>query len=314
MKSTLPVLEELPSGYFVDESPRGVLALHSDVARALHSAGYGPEHDGTLRPSDLSGRRPLYELHVGGERLVVRRFSHGGLMRWITGERFLDPERPFRELILCSSLRKAGIATPQVVAARARPAFGGGWYLDLVSRRIEGAVDLGYLLGLARGERLERRVLRSVLRATGALVRQLHRHGCLHADLTPTNLLVGREVLEGADPVLWVIDLDRSVIRDKPSAAERLQNLRRLYRYVVRRESRHGKALRRSDYMRFLVAYEPDRERRKAVLRSVLSAHRHSTPWHALGWLVETWFGRRVDPREGGAVPGAEVVRRGGIR
>jgi tRNA A-37 threonylcarbamoyl transferase component Bud32 len=298
MKSTLPVLEELPSGYFVDEGPRGFLVLHADVARLLHGAGYGPEHDGTLRPSDLSGRRPLYELQVGDERLVVRRFSHGGLMRWITGERFLDPERPFRELILCSSLRKAGIPTPRVVAARARPAFGGGWYLDLLSRRIEGAVDLGYLLGLSRAGRLDPRVLRSVLSATGALVRKLHRHGCLHADLTPTNLLVNEDVLEGGDPQLWVIDLDRSVLRHKPSSAELLQNLRRLFRYVARRESRFGKALKRSDYMRFLVAYEPDRVRRKAVMRSVLAAHRRSGPVHALGWLVEAWFGRRVDPRE----------------
>jgi len=299
MRPTLPVLDQLPSGYFVDESPRGVLVLHADFARALHEAGYGPEHDGSLRRSDLSGRRPLYELEAGGERLVVRRFSHGGLMRWITGQRFLDPERPFRELVLSTTLRQAGIATPQVVAARARPAWGGGWYLDLVSRRVEGAIDLGYLLGLARAGRLDFRVLRSLLAATGQVVRQLHRHGCLHADLTPTNLLATEDVLEGADPKLWVIDLDRSVIRGKLTAAERLQNLRRLFRYVARREARHGRALQRTDYMRFLLAYEPDRARRKVVLREVLAAHRRSSPLHSLGWLAEAWFGRRADPREG---------------
>ena len=299
MRPTLPVLDQLPSGYFVDESPRGVLVLHADFARALHEAGYGPEHDGSLRRSDLSGRRPLYELEAGGERLVVRRFSHGGLMRWITGQRFLDPERPFRELVLSTTLRQAGIATPQVVAARARPAWGGGWYLDLVSRRVEGAIDLGYLLGLARAGRLDFRVLRSLLAATGQVVRQLHRHGCLHADLTPTNLLATEDVLEGADPKLWVIDLDRSVIRGKLTAAERLQNLRRLFRYVARREVRHGRALQRTDYMRFLLAYEPDRARRKVVLREVLAAHRRSSPLHSLGWLAEAWFGRRADPREG---------------
>ena len=150
MTATLPILEELPSGYFVDESPGGILALHAEVARDLHESGYGPENDGNLCRSELSGRRSLFELMAGGERFLVRRFSHGGLMRWITGERFLDPERPFRELILSSSLRKAGILTPQVIAARARPALGGGWYLDLVSRRIEDALDLGYVLGLAR--------------------------------------------------------------------------------------------------------------------------------------------------------------------
>jgi tRNA A-37 threonylcarbamoyl transferase component Bud32 len=292
------VLDELPSGYFVDESPKGILVLHVDVARALHEAGYGPEHDGCLRRSELAGRRPLFELGAGTERLVVRRFSHGGLMRWVTGERYLDPERPFRELILSAFLRRAGIETPQVVAARARPALGGGWYLDLVSRRIEDALDLGYLLGLARAGELDERVRRRLLTATGALVRRLHRHGCLHADLTPTNLLVEAGVLEGAPPRLWVIDLDRSVIREKPTSAELMQNLRRLFRYVARREARHGPALRRTDYMRFLVAYEPDRPRRRALQHRVLAAHRRARTLHAVGWLAETWFGRRVDPRE----------------
>jgi hypothetical protein len=300
MTKALPILEELPSGYFVDESPGGILALHADLAREVHETGYGPEQDGSLKRSELSGRRVLHELDAGGERLVVRRFSHGGLMRWITGERYLDPERPFRELILSSSLRKAGIRTPQVVAARARPAFLIGWYLDLVSRRLEDSIDLGFVLGLARSDDFPRPVLRSLLSATGSLVRRLHRHGCLHSDLTPSNILVPAGVLDGAEPELWVIDLDQSVIREKLSPSEIMQNLRRLYRYVARRESRHGRALSSADFMRFMLAYEPDRGRRHELVRSVLVAHRRASLVHALGWFFENLFGRRVDPREVG--------------
>lgn len=298
MKRTLPILAELPSGYFVDESPGGVLALHSDVARSLHETGYGPEQDGKLARSDLSGRKALLELNTAQDRFVVRRFSHGGLMRWITGERYIDPERPFRELILSSSLRRAGIQTPQVVAARARPALLIGWYLDLVSRRIEESIDLGFVLGLARKGELPRSIQNSLLEATGNLVRRLHRHGCLHADLTPTNLLMPANVLKGAKPELWVIDLDQSVIRKKLSRGEMLQNLRRLYRYVVRRERRHGKALSKSDFLRFMRAYEPDRARRHEDMRAVVAAHRRTSFFHAFGWFFENHFGRRDDPRE----------------
>ncbi|MFT7669308.1 MAG: tRNA A-37 threonylcarbamoyl transferase component Bud32 [Planctomycetota bacterium] len=298
MTSTLPVLSELPSGYFIDESPRGILALHSEVARAVHETGYGPEHDGSLERSELSGRRPLFELTAGGERFVVRRFSHGGLMRWITGERYLDPERPFRELILSSYLRKAGILTPQVIAARAQPAFGVGWYLDLISRRVENALDLGFVLGLARAGKLDRDVKRSLLRATGSLVRRLHQHGCIHADLTPANMLVATDVLEGAPAKLWVIDLDQSVLREKPTSAEVMHNLRRLFRYVIRREKRHGRALSRTDFQRFVKAYEPEKERRRSIVRTIAAAHRRSRLIHSLGWFLEGRFGKRSDPRE----------------
>ena len=60
MHPTQPILDDLPSGYFVDESPRGVLALHVDVAQALHGVGYGPEHDGQLRLADISPQ--IYEV------------------------------------------------------------------------------------------------------------------------------------------------------------------------------------------------------------------------------------------------------------
>lgn len=297
MHTTLPILEELPSGYFVEESPRGVLALHVDVAAALHGVGYGPEHDGELQRSELSGRRPLHELQAAGEPFVVRRFSHGGLLRWLTGSRFLDARRPFQELILSASLRKAGILTPQVVAARALRSLGGGWFLDLITRRVEGATDLGYLLGQVRRGELARSELWGLLDATGRLVRRLHRHGCLHADLTPTNLLL--EPSDDAEPRLWVIDLDRSVLSEDLSRADRMNNLRRLYRYVLRREERHGRGLCASDYMRFLRGYEKDRAARKEIWRTIAHAHRRRGLVHGLGWLFEAWFGRSEDPRDG---------------
>lgn len=300
---TLPILEELPSGYFVDESPRGILALHVDVTRPFHEAGFGPEQDGDLPQSDLTGRRPLYELSAGEERFVVRRFSHGGLMRWITGVRYRDAERPFRELILSDSLRRAGIPTPQVVAARARMALGGGWFLDLVTRRIEETTDLGILLAEACAGRLPAGVRRRLLRTVGSLIRRLHRHGCLHADLTPSNILVERASLEEEEPKLWVIDLDRSEHLDDLSMGERYANLRRLYRYVARRERRFGRAFSTADLMRFLSAYEPDRARRGSTWRAIASAHRRNWLFHSLGWVFEGWFGKGLRPRgvNGGA-------------
>ncbi|MCA8981443.1 MAG: hypothetical protein H6831_15820 [Planctomycetes bacterium] len=295
---SLRVLEELPSGYFVEESPRGILALHTGVARALHTAGYGPEQDGEVVQSELSGRRPLYEFRVGEDAFVVRRFSHGGLLRWLTGVRFLDAERPFRELILSESLRRAGIRTPRVVAARAKMASGFGWLLEVVSRRLEDTVDLGHVLGRARRGEVDRAPKRRLLLEVGRLVSRLHKQGCLHSDLTPNNLLVDSAALHGGEPELWVLDLDGSTLHDALTDAQRRKNLRRLYRFVERRERRYGSALTRTDFARFFRGYDPEGRRWKADWRSVATMHSRRSVFHALGWLFERSFAPRTDPRD----------------
>jgi len=295
---SLRVLEELPSGYFVEESPRGILALHSSVARSLHEAGYGPEREGDVIQSELSGRRPLHEFRLGDDTFVVRRFSHGGLLRWLTGVRFLEPDRPFRELILSESLRKAGIRTPRVVAARARMASGYGWLLEVVSCRLEGTIDLGHVLGRARRGEVELGAWRSLLRETGQLISRLHKHGCLHADLTPNNLLVNEQALTGEIPELWVLDLDGSGILDTLTDAQRRKNLRRMFRFVARRDRRFGKTISLSDYARFFRGYDPEGRRWKEDWRAVSASHSRRSPFHALGWLFERIFSSKTDPRD----------------
>lgn len=295
---SLRVLEELPSGYFVEESPRGILALHTGVARALHDAGYGPEQDGEVVQSELSGRRPLHEFRVGEDAFVVRRFSHGGLLRWLTGVRFLDAARPFRELILSEALRRTGIRTPRVIAARARSARGYGWLLEVVSRRLEGTIDLGHVLGRARRGEVDRDASRRLLLELGRLVSQLHKHGCLHADLTPNNLLVNTSALDGEAPELWVLDLDGSTMHDSLTDAQRRKNLRRMYRFVERRERRYGKALTRTDYVRFFRGYDSDGRRWKTDWRAVESMHSRRSILHSIGWLFERSFAPRTDPRD----------------
>ena len=144
----LPVLAKLPPEYVVLESERAVLALHRQYEHVFRSAGYGPGADAPSTASDLVGRNQMLEIRLQGQRFLVRRFTHGGLLRRVTGTRFLDPERPFREIQLSHALEQARIPTPLVVGARARRQRGFGWSLEVVTRRVEGAVDLG--LALAR--------------------------------------------------------------------------------------------------------------------------------------------------------------------
>lgn len=296
MPHSLPILNELPSGYFVEESPRGVLALHVDVSRAFHEVGFGPEHDGRLMPSELAGRQPLDQIEADGERFAIRRFHHGGLLRWITGDRFLDPSRPFRELIVSDALRKSGVRTPQVVGARARMARGVGWSLDLITRRVEGAIDLSAWLEDVRAGRVPCAERFAVVREAGVLVRDLHRVGLNHADLQPKNLLFVRQ--ESGAPELWVLDLDGSLFADELRRSERRRNLRRLFRGVRRCESRGRPFLARSEFARFLLGYRPEGGSWKEDWRAIESAHGRAGIAHALGWWLERHFAGRPPSRD----------------
>jgi tRNA A-37 threonylcarbamoyl transferase component Bud32 len=292
---SLDVLRELPSEYQVEQHERGVLAVRRDCAEALRGAGFGVESDGDLRESELRGRRALAELDLGGRRCVVRRFSHGGLLRWMTGARYLDPERPFRELIDASKLAASGIATAPVVAARARRASGGGWSLALVTERVEAALDGAAVLAAIAAREVPRSAAAAILASAGRAIAALHARGFVHADLQPRNLLVAQAALRGGDSRVCVIDLDRSYWSEHLGDGERRANLARLLRYVGRARREHGIVLSRTDCMRFLRGYERDRARRHADWRAIGELHDGAQWLHRAGW----WFERGLGAKRG---------------
>jgi len=262
---------------------RGVLAVRRELLADLASAGFGLDSDGSAVASTLGGRNPLLELRAGAHDLLVRRFTHGGLLRWLTGRRFLDPERPFVEAQLSEQLLAAGFRTPQVVAARARR-VAGGWNLDLVTRRVPGGEDFAAWLERERDPAVRARMLASF----GAWLRRLHDVGFLHADLHPKNVLVTHD---GAREPWWLIDLDRSALRASLSERERCANLARLVRYLARRRAQLRVDTR--ELARALVAYEPVRGARRVLAQRVAERVARGRALHNVGW----WFEARAAGR-----------------
>lgn len=286
----LPVLDALPAGFRADAARGEVVAWHTELGAELVDAGYRPGVEPPYATSELSGRRPLREVRAGGDVILVRRFHHGGLLRWLTGERFLDARRPFRELVVSARLRERGVRTPPVVAARARRRLPCGFTLEVATRRVPGTTDLGFALGSAWRGDLARAVRLELLRATGAFVAELHANGLLHDDLTPNNLLVNRGALEGEPPELWVVDLDGATL-DELTEERRVANLRRLFRFLDRHGSGHPFPLTRTDYARFFRGYDPSRRRWKADWRAILAGYERTRGAHAAGRRLQRLFG-----------------------
>ena len=290
--------QDVPPPGFVEERQGACrLWVREQDARALAQAGFSATSEPRLESSDLAGRRPLLELATKGETLLVRRFTHGGLLRWLTGRRFLDPARPFRELRLSEDLRRRGIRTPQIVAARARPASVAGWTLELVSRRVESVVDLAQVLERLRKRELVRRRVAPLLVELGRFLRRLHDEGLYHADLQPANLLVNRAALEGEDIELWVLDLDRSRLGPPLAISERCTNLARLLRHVLRRSEEQGPSLARTDWVRVLRGYEPQPSSRPELWGGIDEALTQDLGRHRAGWWLERRLGRDASRR-----------------
>ena len=276
---------------------------------ALERCGFSPEGGEQLAASDLSGRGPLAEIHDGSERYVVRRFHHGGVLRWLGQHLYLRPARPFRELCLAVRLAGAGIATPGVVAARARRSRFLGWNLALVTQRVDGADGARWLETLTAGARSTGQRAR-FFACTGDLVGRLHAVGFLHSDLTPRNLLVSSDLQRA-----WVLDLDGGRFADALDGRVRLDNLRRLYRWVRRRSERGRFAPTRTDHLRFLLAYRvalgtplgghaEDRARSwRADWRAIVARDRAASALHRVGWWIEELLGGGPEGRDGPPVP-----------
>lgn len=289
--NSLAILKALPAGYVVEESERGVLALDRTVASQLREAGLLPDSGPRTSESELVGRRPLREIVTADDVFVVRSYVHGGLARWLTGERFADPERPFHELVVSHKLSELGIETPRIVAARARKATGGGWNLDLVSRRVGGLLSLTRLIAATDRGEVEWKLLKRVAEAVGALVRGFHDHGFLHADLTTENMLVIESSLYSDALRFCTLDLDRSVFVSELQDPERRKNLQRLYRCIVRRTSHTQNVSVRGLCACFLRGYEASRERRKADWLALAKSSNRARPLHSIGWLLERVLG-----------------------
>lgn len=296
-------LASLPEGYSAVRGRRGWLVVERGAEEVLRAAGFGPDGGERLAESDLRGRAPLGSIEAGSERWIVRRFHHGGWMRWLGESLYLQPARPFVELGLASRLRAAGFSTPRVVAARALRTRPFGWRLALVSARVEGVFDAAEALERMRRGALERTGRRRALATLGELVGRLHATGFLHADLHPRNLLLAEDLATA-----WVLDLDRGRFVTPLGRAARRDNLRRLYRSVRRREARGLAFLARGDYLAFLRAYGrglgPGAGADwRADWRAILERDRRRAPFHRLGWWLERRLATGPEARDGRADP-----------
>lgn len=280
----------IPVSYSLIQRGKTYLLLHNDYKESLLQRGIDEVR--TFLRSSLSdtqyyeGRTLHPSIPLGdGNRMVLRQYSHGGLLRAITGSLFFSGARSFRELALTEEIRSSGILTIQPIGAIHQIIFRPFYRAYLLTLEIQHAKNLIQYFQEKCSHLSYENLLhkRNTIRTAGALLRQFHQKGFYHRDLQLKNLLVvGDQVL--------IIDFDRSCRKKALSVRDRVKNLVRLNR-SVEKWKRFGLPVTRTDRWRFLMAYAGgDREIIRAV-RKALQTYSLHLFFHRIGWRIQNIVG-----------------------
>lgn len=166
------------------------------------------------------GRGAARALTIGGRAGVWRHNRHGGVLGDLLGDRYVSSVRLAREVALSSTLRREGVATPEVLLALAERR--GGWVRQhLVTEEVAGAVTV-----------FDARDDDQALAAADALLDQVFELGLWATDLHPANLLWQADPDHPAGGNCWIIDLAGAAMRIGPlRPQERAARRARFARY-----------------------------------------------------------------------------------
>jgi len=219
------------------------------------------------------------------KRMVLRQYSHGGLLRAITRNLYFFGARSFRELALTEEIRSCGIPTIHPIGAIHHRIFYPFYQAYLLSLEVPQALDLTqYLTDLgAQPSRENLSSKRNTIRSTGLLIRKFHQAGFFHTDLQLKNILVARDQL-------LLIDFDRSYRRSNLSNRERVKNLLRLNR-SVEKWRRLGLPITWTDRWRFFLAYAGDDKAIRESMEKALQTYPLRSLFYRFSWAIEKIVG-----------------------
>ena len=237
----------------------------------------------------LKGRTPHPSIPLeDGKRMVLRQYSHGGLLRVLTGNLYFFGARSFRELALTEEIRSCGIPTISPIGAIHHRIFFPFYQAYFLSLEVPNAIDLIQYFQ-ERGGRPTRENLtskRKTIRSAGLLIRQFHQAGFFHGDLQLKNILI-------AGDQFLLIDFDRSYRKSSLSIRERMKNLLRLNR-SAEKWIQQGLPLTRTDRWRFFLAYAGDDRTIQDAMKKTLQTYSLRFLFNRLGWAIERIVGRVI--------------------
>jgi 3-deoxy-D-manno-octulosonic acid kinase len=170
------------------------------------------------------GVMPTIELESPAERIVVRKYRRGGLLRFLNADIFLGRHRSFNELAVTLHAVEEGIPVADILGALSLRVCGPLYRHYLVSRELTDCCDLPAWFQEQGSVDEDVAVL---ARCVADRVRHMHDCGLYHGDLNLKNILVSRTDVRQ----LFIIDWDKSTHRQGALGLDdRQRNVVRFYR------------------------------------------------------------------------------------
>jgi tRNA A-37 threonylcarbamoyl transferase component Bud32 len=280
----------IPTSFFLIKKGQVVILLKEEYKDFLLKQGIDDLKAFLKKNSQFSYHLKGRTLHPSipledGKRMVLRQYSHGGLLRTITGNLYFFGERSFRELTLTEEIRSCGISTISPIGAIHHRVFSLFYQAYFLSLEVPNAIDLiQYFQEM--GSRPTRENLsskRKTIRSAGLLIRQFHQDGFFHGDLQLKNILI-------AGDQLLLIDFDRSYRKPNLSIQEKMKNLLRLNR-SAEKWIQQGLPLTRTDRWRLFLSYAGDDKTIQEVMKKTLKTYSLRLLFHQFGWAIEKIVG-----------------------
>lgn len=167
-----------------------------------------------------------------GPGLVVRQYVHGGLCGKLAGALFFRPARMKRELQLAIHARRHQVPTAPPVAVRIERSWGPlvtGYYVSEAIPQAQNLLEFFAALNPEQG--LTARQRRRLTAGIAAAIADMHDAGIVHGDLNLKNLLV-RDAFD--EPQVFIIDFDSARLAGRLSLRQRMANLLRLDRSMMK--------------------------------------------------------------------------------
>jgi len=281
---------QIPASFSLIEKGKVSLLLKEEYKNLLLARGIDDIKTFLQKSSKtahyLKGRTPHPSVPLeGGKRMVLRQYSHGGLLRAITGNLYFSGARSFRELALTEEIRSCGVPTILSIGAIHHCIFFPFYQAYFLSVEVPRAVDLiQYFNEIQEPPSPENiSAKRRTIRSVGLLIRQFHQAGFFHGDLQLKNILV-------AGDHLLLIDFDRSYHKSALPVKERMKNLLRLNR-SVEKWKRLGLPITRTDRWRFFLAYAGDDKKIREAMEKTLRTYSLRSLFYRFSWAVEKILG-----------------------
>jgi len=200
----------------------------------------------------LKGRNliPCIPIKGSTERMIIKHYEHGGLFRKITRDIFFGDSRPFRELAILKAASQKGLQVPEVLAARVSRIFGPLHKGEIICKEIPDSANLLEYLERLNEKSMKEKIYwkREIIDSLAEAIRKMHSSGIYHADLNIKNILIQNV---GEKIRVYLLDFDRSKIKDRLTLRDRLNNLARFNRSC----QKWGAPITSTDKLRLFLSY-----------------------------------------------------------